>query len=207
MDQVTLTVLFKHGNVGVAAWLRLSKIEPGIGVIYPDPASMSFVAYDPVFADAIQIAWELSAPLHRSKCDVVWRLEVRPDGPLGTPTTLSMLEDRSLGLAFRVGLRHLLDPQLTDLLPNPDAAIIGAIEIDPQQPGGRIASVGGYQEKLKAAVDWKLKQVLLPVDDRERPDVVKFASSIPDLVGVRTVGETSENISGLMGDLLLYLDG
>ncbi|MFJ8715711.1 hypothetical protein ACIRD9_21395 [Streptomyces violaceus] len=153
----TATVLFDDGRGGVRGTLTAAVLPDGPPVLLPDPRIMSGFRGDEGFRQSLWDAWGGAGQGVTST--VLWSL-TDADGVVG------MVEDTSLGCAFAVLLgeaaragRRLRPPALRKV--NPRTALVGAL--DPARPG-TLASVGGYEAKLKAAGEGT--NVVVPAADR-----------------------------------------
>ncbi|MZF88753.1 WD40 repeat domain-containing protein [Streptomyces sp. SID5643] len=178
----TATVLFDDGRGGVRGTLAVAVLPEGPPGLLPDPRIMSGFRGDEGFRQSLRAAWDGAGQDLRSTA--LWSL-TDADGVVG------MVEDTSLGCAFAVLLgeaaragRRLRPPALRRV--NPRTALVGAL--DPDRPG-TLASVGGYEAKLKAAGAGT--NVVVPAADRADAGRALAGGIVGGLLYAATVQEAA----------------
>ncbi|WP_461186821.1 WD40 repeat domain-containing protein [Arthrobacter sp. Z4-13] len=156
---VVVPVLFDQVNFGSVGHLRISEIRTGPAGIHPHPKTMTFLVVDKAFNQALRDAWAIS-PLRASERCLLWELT---DAKTHAP--LHHVAGASLGAAWYIALDELKRGKFTTLLRfrklDPNCAATGSLD------GTMLASVKGYENKLKAAAENNLRVVYPAVDSRD----------------------------------------
>jgi hypothetical protein len=103
-DSENITVLLIEQKLGITGKLILERTDPGSGILYPDPKTMSFVSISETFQKATQnaVGFARGEKLWKSTEDIRWRI-IRNDA-----NQIRKLEGESLGGAFAMGLAKLM---------------------------------------------------------------------------------------------------
>ena len=189
------------GVDGLLGTLRLELMPQGLGELYPDPMTMSYLVWDDLFRTAVDTGWKYSEQWRDriQNQDVRWSIYLLKHAQYRTPLPERM-EGASIGAAFGLGLKHLLVLGLPAL--DPKWAITGEITLE-----GRLLGVGGYTAKLEAIKRENLK-VIVPTDDFESKELNlqrDWQHRLEDLRCADSIDAASSIASGLMGELLGYL--
>ena len=148
---VEVPVLFDQVTFGSVGHLRISELRTGPAGIHPDPKTMAFLGVDKAFNQALRDAWAIS-PLRASKRSFLWELtDAKTHAPLHHVT------GGSLAAAWFVALDELRRGKFWALIHprklDPKCATTGSLD------GIMLASVKGYENKFKAAVENRLRVV------------------------------------------------
>lgn len=164
--RVSTPVLLDRQVEGAVGTLRLEMLDTGPAGLHPDPAVMAFFRGDEQFVESIRRAWS-NSPLQASGACVVWSVQ-EGDGPCNA------VEQGSLGGACAVGLHELhrrsrLRGRASLFILDPRSAVTGALD----ERAERLLPVGGYERKLAAADQAKLRRVVVPEQSYRAPDFPK----------------------------------
>lgn len=162
--RVRVPVLFDRQVTGAVGELRLDILDGGPSGLHPDPAAMVFFGGDEAFADSMRHAWSNSALRSSGEC-VIWSIREH-----GSDAPCNVIEHGSLGGAFAVGLHELhrrshLRGRASLLVLDSRCAVTGGID----ERAELLLPVAGYERKLPAARDAKLRRVVVPERSLSEP--------------------------------------
>ncbi|MBL7501443.1 hypothetical protein I6A84_03210 [Frankia sp. CNm7] len=186
--QVRLPVLFDRNVEGGTGVLHLRILDGGPAGLHPDPSTMAFFHGDEAFVTAARDAWTSSPLAEAGEC-VVWSV-------LDGDTPCNAIQQGSLGGAFAVALHelHRCRQPLRRLSPwrlRARCAVTGAID----SAGDELLSVDGYNRKIPAARDAKLRRVVVPKTSLDRGDVPKDDDL--EILGAQNVRQAIQKARGL----------
>lgn len=156
-------------ETGLGASLRLERLHEGPPGLYADPRAMTFTQCDQKFTDALEEAWRISGLSGTGAC-VVWALFDGDD-------ILDRVGGSSMGASFAVGL--------DDLAPRTWAGRILRLKkldsmcaVTGQLDGRRILPVKGYESKLRAAANSRLRIVVPKDSENEIKNVLSHIENL-----------------------------
>jgi hypothetical protein len=171
-------VLLDRGFDGVTATLKLVRL-PGLpDGLLPHPADMALVSGDVRFHQSRLAAWQV---VGWEQCGTIMWSVTDLDGPV------NRVVGQSLGLAFSVllgeqrRLRSLVRSLAAVRRLTARTSIVG--RLDPDDPD-RVASVGGYDTKLGAALEGS--RIIFPRSDEEAVEKARVDNKQLELVPVST---------------------